>query len=174
MPRSLVSLGQSESHHFTPRAAPTYPTESDQPPFELHPDDPLFLLHRARIRRSFLSRDQQRPHFELAGFFFLMTQDGLGDGNVGSSTAVRGGRVRVRVSMVTCRADDTEKETAHLDSPLSVGRRYPQKGRNQGDGYLKRSQVASTSGLLYRMSTGFFRDVNVRDRSTRRRVGRRR
>ena len=92
IPHSLVSLGQSESH-FTPRAAPTHPAESDQPPFELHPDDPLFLLHRARIRRSFLSRNQQCTHFELAGFFFLMTQDGLGDGNVGSSTAVRGGRV---------------------------------------------------------------------------------
>jgi hypothetical protein len=67
----------------------------------------------------------------------------------------------VRVSMVTCRANDTEKETAHLDSPLSVGRRYPQKGRNQGDGYLKRSQVASTSALLYHVSTRFFRDVGV-------------
>lgn len=93
IPHSLVSFGEYGSYHYTSRAAPTHPTESDQPPFELHPDNPLFLLHRARIRRSFLSRDQQCTHFELAGFFFLMSQDGLGDGNVGSSTAVCGGRV---------------------------------------------------------------------------------
>jgi hypothetical protein len=92
IPHSLVSLGQYESH-FTPRAVCTHPAKSDQSAFELHPDDPLFLLHRARIRRSFLSGNQQCTHFELAGFFLLMAQDRLGDGNVGSSTAVRGGRV---------------------------------------------------------------------------------